>query len=113
MLKFGGRWRIFPGMDLINYRQDQFEKRCDAADARMARVEEKLTAIQVALADTATKDFVRRWGLTLIAVVLANSVGLAALLLQASNNQLAAFQAGLAALQTVAAAPPHTAPARP
>jgi hypothetical protein len=91
-------------MDLTNYRLDQFEKRADAADTRMARVEDKLTAIQVTLAGLATKDAIRNWGLAVVAIVLATGIGVGAVLLQSSGNQLAAFQAGLSSIQAITAA---------
>ncbi len=43
-------------IDIAQGRQDKFEKRADAADARMARIEDKRTAIQAAIA---TKDNIR------------------------------------------------------
>jgi hypothetical protein len=67
-------------MDMIPYRLEQVEKRYDAMDARMGRVEERLGEIQVTI-------------------------------VQSSNNQLAAFEAGLSAIQAVAAA--HSLPAAP
>jgi hypothetical protein len=42
------------GMDLTTYRLDQYEKRADAADARMIRVECLLTDIRVDLAKKPT-----------------------------------------------------------
>lgn len=101
------------GMDVVRYRLDQFEKRADAADARMARVEEKLTAIQVALAGLATRDAIRNWGIAVIAIVLATGAGVATVLLQSSGNQLSAFQAGLSTIQAIVAAHEAPAPAAP
>jgi len=43
-------------IEIAQDRLDQFEKRADAADARMARIEDKSTAIQAAIA---TKDNIR------------------------------------------------------
>jgi hypothetical protein len=104
----------FNNMDLLTYRMDLFEKRSDAADARMARVEDKLTAIQIALASLATKDTIRNWGLAVAAIVIATGVSVGALMLQSSSNQMAAFQSGLSAIQAVTAAaqvtPPHSPP---
>ena len=40
--------------DITSYRLDQYEKRADAADARMARVEALLTDIRVDLAKKPT-----------------------------------------------------------
>jgi len=103
-LKTGGGGGTSNGMDLVTYRLDQFEKRADAADARMARVEDKLTSIQVTLAGLATKEAIRNWGLALAAIVIATGVGVGAILLQSSGNQLAAFQSGLNAIQAIAEA---------
>jgi hypothetical protein len=91
-------------MDLTTYRLDQAEKRAEAADVRMARVEDKLTEIQVTLAGLATKDSIRNWGFGLTAIILATGVGVGAMMLQSSNNELAAFQSGLGAIQAVSAA---------
>lgn len=102
-LKGGGGNGISGGMDIMSYRLDQFEKRADAADARMARVEDKLTIIQITLAGLATKDAIRNWGIAIIAIVIATGIGVGAVLLQSAGNQLSAFQAGLSAIQTVAA----------
>lgn len=77
----------------------------------MVRVEEKLTDIQVTLAGLATKDAVRNWAIALIAIVLATGVGVAAILLQSSGNQLSSFQAGLSTIQAIVAA--HELPATP
>lgn len=97
-------------MNLLDYRMEQYEKRADAADARMARVEEKLTAIQVTLAGLATKDSIRNWGIAVIAIVVATGLAVGAMMLQAAGNQLSAFQAGLSAVQTaVSAAPSQSA----
>jgi hypothetical protein len=46
----------------------------------------------------------RNRGITLAAATFAAGTGVAAVLLQSSNNQLAAFQAGLASVQAVTAA---------
>lgn len=95
---------------LLNYRMDQYEKHADAADARMARVEEKLTNIQLTLAGLATKDSIRNWGIAVIAIVLATGFAVGAIMLQSAGNQLSAFQAGLSAIQTaVSIAPSHPA----
>lgn len=91
-------------MDLTSYRLDQTEKRAEAADARMARIEDKLGAIQVTLAGLATKDAIRNWGLAVVAIVLATGIGVGAVLLQSSGNQLAAFQAGLGTIQAIVSA---------
>jgi hypothetical protein len=91
-------------MDLLAYRVDQIDRRAEAADARMARVEDKLTAIQVTLASVATKDSIRNWGLAVAAIVVASGGGVGAMLLQSSGNQLAAFRSGLSAIQAAAAA---------
>jgi hypothetical protein len=115
------RWGMSdePGTALRIYRLDQFEKRADAADARMVRVEEKLNAIQATLAGVSTRDNIRNWGLLLVAVIIgtgatmmAVGVGEGSLLLQASANQLTAFQSGLSAVQAVVAAnqPASSAP---
>ena len=103
-LKGGGGDGTHDDMDLVTYRLDQADKRAEAADARMARVEEKLGAIQLALAGLATKDAIRNWGLAVIAIIVATGMAMGALLLQSSGNQLSAFQAGLSAIQAVAAA---------
>jgi hypothetical protein len=103
-LKSAGGNGTSGGMDLVTYRLDQSEKRAEAADARMARVEDKLTTIQVTLASLATKDAVRNWGLAVVAIVLATGIGVGAVLLQSSGNQLAAFQAGLSSIQAITAA---------
>jgi hypothetical protein len=82
----------------------------------MARVEDKLTEIQVTLAGLATKDAVRNWGIALVAIVVATGIGVGAILLQSSGNQLSAFQSGLSAIQAVTAAaqvaPAHLDPAK-
>jgi hypothetical protein len=123
----GGGGPHDPGVsELIAYRLDQFEKRADGADARMARVEEKLGAIQLTLAGVATKDNIRNWGLvvvaTVVGTVVATALGVGAMVLQSTGNQLSAFQAGLSAIQTAVAAqsiqpavvvPPKPAPTRP
>lgn len=104
--------------EITNYRLEQFEKRADAADARMARVEQKLNAIELSLASlagsVATKDTIRNWGLAVAAVVVVTGAGVGAMMLQASGNQLAAFQSGLSAVQAIVAAaqtaPAHLAP---
>jgi len=87
-------------MDITQYRLDQFEKRADAADARMARIEETLTAIRSTMA---TKDNIRNLGLAVVIAVVATGLTVGAILLQSSSNQLSAFQAGLSAIQAVAA----------
>jgi hypothetical protein len=66
-------------MDITSYRLDQFEKRADLADARLVRIEDKLTDIQVTLADVATKDSIQNWGLATIAIVVATGVGIGAM----------------------------------
>lgn len=81
-------------MCLTIYLLDHFEKRDDAADARMGRIEDKLTDIQVTLASLATKNNVRDTGLTITAVVLASVSGVGGLLFAASRNQIASFQTG-------------------
>jgi hypothetical protein len=90
---------------LTDYRLDQFEKLADAADARMQRVEDKLTEIQITLASLsgslATKDNVRNWSLTVIGIVVATVLTAGAMMMAASGNEISAFQAGMAALQTV------------
>lgn len=91
-------------MDVTHYRLDQFEKRADAADARMARIEDKLTEIQVTLAKVATTDYVRNWGLVVVAAILATGLSVGGLFLQSSSNQLSAFQSGLSAIQAITAA---------
>jgi hypothetical protein len=91
-------------MDVTQYRLDQFEKRADAADARMARIEDKLTEIQVTLAKVATTDNVRNWGLVVVAAILATGLSVGGLFLQSSSNQLSAFQSGLSAIQAITAA---------
>ena len=103
-LKAGGGGGTSDGMDLTSYRMDQYEKRADAADAKMSRVEDKLTAIQLLLAGHATKDFIRNWNLAVIAIVLASIAGMGAIMLQSSGNQLSAFQAGLSSVQAIVAA---------
>jgi len=102
-------------MDLDTFRLDQIEKRTEAFDARLARVEDRLGEIQVTLAglatrdrvaelEVSTRDAVRNWGLTLAAIVIATGIGVGAMVLQASGNQLSAFQAGLSAIEAVTAA---------
>lgn len=138
-------------MDMIPYRLEQVEKRYDAMDARMGRVEERLGEIKVTIAGLATKESVealkdsltramteqreavalslaankdsieksfeefknsvRNWGIGLAAIIITAILGVGALMTQASNNQLAAFEAGLSAIQAVAAA--HSLPAAP
>jgi hypothetical protein len=90
-----------PSMDLLAYRMSQFEKHAEAADARMARIEDRLVSVQVSIAALATKDSIRNWGLAIIAIVMAAGLAVGAILLQASGNQLAAFQSGLSAVQSV------------
>ena len=103
-LKSGGGGGTLGGMDIVNYRLDLAEKRAEAADAHMVRIEDKLGAIQIALAGLATKDAIRNWGLAVVAIVLATGIGVGAVLLQSSGNQLSAFQSGLSAIQAVTAA---------
>jgi len=95
-------------MDVTQYRLDQYEKRADAADARMARIEDKLTEIQVTLATVAstvaTRDTVRNWGLVVVGAILATGLSIGGLFLQSSGNQLSAFQSGLSAIQAITAA---------
>lgn len=91
-------------MTAAKMRVDQFEKRAEAADGRMGRMEAQLTAIQIALASLATKDTIRNWGIAVIAIVIATGLAVGAVLLQSSGNQLSAFQAGLSAIQAVTAA---------
>jgi len=100
-----------PATALMTYRLDQFEKRADAADARMVRVEEKLNGIQVTLASLATRDNIRNWGLVLVAVIIGTGasiiaavIGVGSLFVAASGNQLSAFQSGLSAVEAVVAA---------
>lgn len=104
------------GMNLLRYRMDQFEKRAEASDARMARIEDKLNDIQVTLAGMAaglaTKDNVRNWSIALAAIIIATGAAIAGLWLQASSNQLSAFQSGLSAIQAVTAAA-QSGPAKP
>ncbi len=104
-------------MDVTQYRLDQYEKRADAADARLARIEDKLTEIQLSLvgvtATVATKDSVRNWGLVVVGAILATGLSVGGLFLQSSGNQLSAFQSGLSAIQAITAAeqaghPPST-----
>jgi len=59
----------------------------------MERIEDKLSAIQLTLAGMATEDSIRNWGLAVI--VIATGVGMSAMMLQVSGNQLSAFQSGL------------------
>ena len=99
-------------MDLLTYRVGQFEKRAEVADARMERIEDKLNAIQATLAGLATKDSIRNWGLAIVAIVVTTGVSVSAIMLQASSNQLTAFQSGLSAVQAVVAAA-QTSPASP
>jgi len=138
-------------MDIIPYRLDQVEKRAEAADARMARIEDRLSEIQASIAElkhslmlsvattqnsvnetaaatkqsvnesiAAMKDSVnqstRNWGIGIMAIVIAAVLGIGELVIQSSNNQLTAFEAGLTAIQAVSAAPdlpPAAAPAKP
>jgi hypothetical protein len=95
---------------LTDYRLDQSEKRAEAADARMARIEAQLTQIQVSIAGLATKDSVRNWGMTVIAIVVATGLGVGAMMMQSLGAQISAFQAGLAAIQAVSAAHDLTTP---
>lgn len=111
-LKTGGAGGTSGSMDLVTYRLDQYEKRADSADARMGRVEDKLGAIQLTLAGMATKDSIRNWGLAVIAIVIATGVGMGAIMLQASGNQLSAFQPGLNSVQAVVSASQVTQPTR-
>jgi hypothetical protein len=78
----------------------------------MGRVEDKLGAIQLTLAGMATKDSIRNWGLAVIAIVIATGVGMGAIMLQASGNQLSAFQPGLNSVQAVVSASQVTQPTR-
>jgi hypothetical protein len=102
-------------MDATEYRLDLYEKRAEAADARMARIEDKLEAIQVTMAGLATKDAMRNWGLTLLATMIGTGIAatlslvavmisVGGLFTSSSANQLAAFQAGLSTIEAVAAA---------
>jgi hypothetical protein len=100
-------------MDLVTYRLDQYEKRAGSADARMGRIEDKLGAIQLTLACMATKDSIRNWGLAVIAIVIATGVGMGAVMLQASGNQLSAFQSGLSSVQSIVAAAQVSQPGQP
>jgi hypothetical protein len=109
--RIGGDDVMPSDMDLTTYRLDQAEKRAEISDARMERIEAQLTQIQVALAGLATKDSIRNWGIAVVAIVVATAVGLGALLMQSSSNQLSAFQAGLSAIQAVSSA--QTLPNRP
>ena len=109
-LKSDGEGSNSESMDLLNYRMGQYEKHADAADARMERIEGKLNDIQLMLTSVSTKDTVRNWGLGLVAIIFATAAAVAALMLQASGNQLSAFQAGLSTIQTVVAAAPMSAP---
>jgi hypothetical protein len=73
-------------------------------------------AMRVTMAGLATTDAVRTtarsWGFGLMAIVIAAGVAVGGLLLQSSSNQLAAFQAGLSAVATVAANQAATATKR-
>ncbi len=111
-------------MDVTEYRLDLSEKRAEAADARMARIEDTLEAMRVTLAGLATKDAVaglatkqemRNWGLTLLATMIGTGIAatlsmvavmisVGGLFTSSSANQLAAFQAGLSTIQVVVAA---------
>jgi len=92
--------------DLTNYRLEQVEKRYDKLDTRIQGIEEILSNIQVTLGGIATKGDMRNWGFALIAIIIASAIGLVALLLTSSSNQLSAFQAGLSAVQTKIAVQP-------
>ncbi len=93
--------------DLTNYRLEQVEKRYDKLDTRIQGIEESLSRIQITLGGIATKGDMRNWGLALIAIIVASAIGLVALLLTSSSNQLSAFQAGLSAVQTKIAVQPQ------
>jgi hypothetical protein len=56
-------------MTLTTYRLDQFEKRADAADARMARIETRLTDIRVDLARKPTVAGL--WGMVAMTIGVA------------------------------------------
>jgi hypothetical protein len=70
---------------LITYRLDQFEKRADAADARMGRVEALLTEIRVDLARKPTVAGL--WGM------VATTIGVAIAMVGAFVAVLAYLQA--------------------
>ncbi len=95
---------VNPGLDVTAYRLDLADKRAEVADARMGRIEAQLTQIQITLAGLATKDSVRNAGIAAVSVIVAAIIGVGAMLLQSSSNQLAAFQSGLSAIQAVSAA---------
>jgi hypothetical protein len=61
--------------DVATYRMDQYEKRADAADARMARVEDLPTEIRVDLARKPTVAGL--WGM--VAATIGVSVAMVAL----------------------------------
>lgn len=103
-LKSNGGGGTSGGMDITEYRLNQFEKRAEQSDARMGRIEEKLTDIQIALAGLATRDTIRNWGIAVVGVVIATGIAMGAIMLQSTGNQLSAFQAGLSAIQAVGAA---------
>jgi hypothetical protein len=103
-LKTGGGGGTSDPMDLVTCRLDQYAKRAKTADACMALIETKLGAIQLTLAGMATKDSIRNWGLAVIAIVIATGVGMGAIMLQASGNQLSAFQSGLSSVQAIVSA---------
>jgi predicted tellurium resistance membrane protein TerC len=95
--------------EIPDYRVTAIEKR-DRLETKLDRLIDEIVATRIALASLATTDAVRTtarsWGLGLGAIVVAGAVGVAAVLLQSSSNQLAAFQAGLSAVATVAASQP-------
>lgn len=105
----GGGGSHYPSMDLLLYRLEQGEKRTEALASYMERIEQSLADIKLSLATAPTRYTIAGWAIAIVVAVVA--VG--GLLLQSSSNQLAAFQAGLSAVQTVIAAPtPMPTPAQ-
>lgn len=79
-----------PGTPLIAYRLDQFEKRADAADARMQRIEALLTEIRF--------DLARKPSISGLWVMVATTIG-------AASIMVSVFVSVLTYLQTFH--PPH------
>jgi len=71
--------------DVMGYRLDQYEKRADAADARMARIEGLLTDIRLELAKKPSVTAL--WGM------IATTVGIAAAMIGVFVGVLTYLQA--------------------
>jgi hypothetical protein len=97
-------------MELLQYKVDQAEKRADALERRLTGIESSLSEIKTMLSAVASKHTIGGWGLGLLAAIIGTGITAGTILLQATGNQLAAFQAGLAPVQSVVAANPPVSP---